>query len=158
MHYNIMHYMYERNTMYMSDFVGNLLDESEALNFLLDQLDTSSIEEVTGAMLERLVIDTRHLVTVFCKYLGFVIIAVTHTCYLLRHYSPPPPQPPPQPPPPPPQSSMIDQKSGSAAKKTPLPAPQPPQPPPTAKAMAQATLSEQSFFPPERVRGLARES
>ncbi len=68
------------------------MDDAEALNFLLDQLSSSSVEEVTWAMMERLAADARHLAVLFCKYLGYVAIALTHTCYLLRHYSPPPQQ------------------------------------------------------------------
>ncbi len=40
-------------------------------------------------MMERLVSDARHLAVLFCKYLGYIAIALTHTCYLLRHYAPP---------------------------------------------------------------------
>ncbi len=37
-------------------------------------------------MLDKLITQTRHLVVLFCKYIGYVLIAIMHTCYLLRHY------------------------------------------------------------------------
>ena len=39
-------------------------------------------------MLERLVRDSRHLVVLFCKYVAYAIIALTHTCYLIKNYGP----------------------------------------------------------------------
>lgn len=39
-------------------------------------------------MLERLISESRHLVVLFCKYLAYIIIALTHTCYLLKNYKP----------------------------------------------------------------------
>ena len=68
-------------------FVGNLLDAQTTLQWLLSQDDSDSIEEVTGTMMEKLVKDTKHLVVLFCKYIGYAIIALTHTCFLLKHYT-----------------------------------------------------------------------
>ena len=41
-------------------------------------------------MLERLIAESRNLVVLFCKYLGYIVIALTHTCYLLKNYKPAP--------------------------------------------------------------------
>ena len=38
-------------------------------------------------MMEKLIKDTKHLVVLFCKYIGYAIIALTHTCFLLKHYT-----------------------------------------------------------------------
>ena len=39
-------------------------------------------------MLGRLIRDSRNLVVIFCKYLAYALIALTHTCYLIKNYSP----------------------------------------------------------------------
>jgi hypothetical protein len=62
------------------------MDETETLQWILSQSEEDSIEELTGSMLDRLITQTRHLVVLFCKYIGYAMIAVMHTCYLLRHY------------------------------------------------------------------------
>lgn len=66
---------------------GNLLDAQGTLQWLLSQADTDSIEEVTGTMMDKLIKETKHLVVLFCKYIGYAIIALTHTCFLLKHYT-----------------------------------------------------------------------
>ena len=38
-------------------------------------------------MIEKLIRETKNIVVLFCKYAGYILIAVTHTCYMLRHYS-----------------------------------------------------------------------
>ncbi len=60
-----------------------------ALDWLTSQTTSDSIEEVTPIVLSKLIGDSRHLAVLFCKYLGYVVIAITHTCYLLRNYCPP---------------------------------------------------------------------
>jgi hypothetical protein len=70
-------------------FSGNLLDDTDALSWLKTQTASDSIEEVTPIVLAKLIGDSRHLAVLFCKYLGYVVIALSHTCYLLRHYCPP---------------------------------------------------------------------
>ena len=65
---------------------GNILDETAALQWILSQSEEDSIEELTGSMLDKLITQTRNLVVLFCKYIGYALIAVMHTCYLLRHY------------------------------------------------------------------------
>lgn len=67
-------------------YEGNILDETAALQWILSQSEEDSIEELTGTMLDKLIKQTRHLVVLFCKYIGYALIAVMHTCYLLRHY------------------------------------------------------------------------
>ena len=90
---------------------GNLLDDEVALDWLTTQATSESVEEVTPIVLSKLVGDARRLAVLFCeygralieyfyhemagnsnevgKYIGYVVIAVSHTCYLLRHYCPP---------------------------------------------------------------------
>jgi len=70
-------------------FEGNLLDDEVALDWLTTQATSESVEEVTPIVLSKLVGDARRLAVLFCKYIGYVVIAVSHTCYLLRHYCPP---------------------------------------------------------------------
>ena len=67
------------------------MDEDETLQWILSQSEEDSIEELTGSMLDRLIEQTRHLVVLFCKHIGYALIAVMHTCYLLRHYGNKPP-------------------------------------------------------------------
>jgi len=68
------------------------MDETETLQWILSQSEEDSIEELTGSMLDRLIEQTRHLVVLFCKYIGYALIAIMHTCYLLRHYGQKPAQ------------------------------------------------------------------
>ena len=67
------------------------MDETETLQWILSQSEEDSIEELTGSMLDKLIEQTRHLVVLFCKYIGYALIAVMHTCHLLKHYSQRPP-------------------------------------------------------------------
>ncbi|TRY76604.1 hypothetical protein TCAL_03494 [Tigriopus californicus] len=46
-------------------FEGNLIDENEVLDWLLGQVHSDSIEEITGTMLDRLIQESRHLVVLF---------------------------------------------------------------------------------------------
>ena len=62
-----------------------MLDAQGTLQWLLSQADSDSIEEVTGTMMEKLIKETKHLVVLFCKYIGYAIIALTHTCFLLKN-------------------------------------------------------------------------
>ena len=64
------------------------MEETDVLEWLFNQVESSEIEEVTATMLERLISESKHLVVLFCKYLGYIIIALTHTCYLLKNYKP----------------------------------------------------------------------
>eukprot|EP00094_Tigriopus_californicus_P003633 TCALIF_03495-PA protein Name:"Protein of unknown function" AED:0.42 eAED:0.43 QI:16/0/0/1/0.4/0.33/6/0/400 len=43
---------------------GNLIDENEVLDWLLGQVHSDSIEEITGTMLDRLIQESRHLVMI----------------------------------------------------------------------------------------------
>ena len=38
-------------------------------------------------MIEKLIRESKNVVVLFCKYAGYMLIAITHTCYMLRHYS-----------------------------------------------------------------------
>ena len=67
--------------------IGNLFDDTSALQWILSQADDDSIEELTSTMIEKLVKNAKHAVVLFCKYAGYVLIAFTHTCYMVRHYS-----------------------------------------------------------------------
>ena len=69
-------------------FTGELLDGEEALNWMLTHLESAEIEEVSNSMLGRLIRDTRNIVVIFCKYIAYAIIALTHTCYLIKNYAP----------------------------------------------------------------------
>merc|ERR1712227_281627 len=67
---------------------GELLDIEEALKWMLTHLESAEIEEVSNSMLGRLIRDTRNIVVIFCKYNAYAIIALTHTCYLIKNYAP----------------------------------------------------------------------
>lgn len=56
------------------------------MDWFRGQVSSSAIEEVTGTMLHKIVVESKHLAVLFCKYLGYLVIATTHTCYLLRQY------------------------------------------------------------------------
>ena len=71
-----------------SFITGELLDGEEALNWMLTHLESAEIEEVSKSMLGRLIRDTRNIVVIFCKYIAYAIIALTHTCYLIKNYAP----------------------------------------------------------------------
>jgi len=69
-------------------FDGELLDEESVLQWLMTHLEAAEIEEVSSSMLGRLIRDTRNIVVIFCKYIAYAIIALTHTCYLIKNYAP----------------------------------------------------------------------
>merc|ERR1740137_479164 len=69
-------------------FDGELLDDEGVLQWLLTHLESAEIEEVSSSMLGRLIRDTRNIVVIFCKYIAYAIIALTHTCYLIKNYAP----------------------------------------------------------------------
>ena len=64
------------------------MDDEEVLKWMLEHLESAEIEEVSTSMLGRLVRDTRYIVVIFCKYIAYAIIALTHTCYLIKNYGP----------------------------------------------------------------------
>ena len=66
---------------------GNLFDDTKALEWILNQEENASIEELTSPMIEKLIREAKNVVVIFCKYAGYMLIAVTHTCYMLRHYT-----------------------------------------------------------------------
>ena len=68
-------------------FLGNLFDDASALEWILNQDGDDSIEELTSPMIEKLIRESKNVVVLFCKYAGYMLIAITHTCYMLRHYS-----------------------------------------------------------------------
>jgi len=69
-------------------FDGELLDDEGVLQWLMTHLESAEIEEVSNSMLGRLIRDTRNIVVIFCKYIAYAIIALTHTCYLIKNYAP----------------------------------------------------------------------
>lgn len=71
-----------------NSYEGQLVDDQTVLAWLLAHLEAAEIEEVSQGMLGRLVRDSRSLVVVFCKYMAYAIIALTHTCYLIKNYAP----------------------------------------------------------------------
>ena len=68
-------------------FLGNLFDDTSALEWIFSQSDDDSIEELTSPMIEKLIRESKNVVVLFCKYAGYMLIAITHTCYMLRYYS-----------------------------------------------------------------------
>jgi len=69
-------------------FDGILVDDQAVLGWLMSHLEAAEIEEVSQGVLGRLIRDSRNLVVIFCKYMAYAIIALTHTCYLIKNYSP----------------------------------------------------------------------
>jgi len=69
-------------------FDGNLVDDDGVLTWLMGHLEAAEIEEVSQGTLGRLIRDSRNLVVIFCKYMAYAIIALTHTCYLIKNYAP----------------------------------------------------------------------
>jgi len=69
-------------------FDGELLDDEGVLQWLMTHFESAEIEEVSSSMLGRLIRDTRNIVVIFCKYIAYAIIALTHTCYLIKNYAP----------------------------------------------------------------------
>ena len=68
-------------------FLGNIFDDTKALEWIMDQANNDSIEEMTSPMIEKLIREAKNIVVLFCKYAGYMLIAITHTCYMLRHYT-----------------------------------------------------------------------
>ena len=64
-----------------------MFDDTKALEWILNQEENASIEELTSPMIEKLIREAKNVVVVFCKYAGYMLIALTHTCYMLRHYT-----------------------------------------------------------------------
>ena len=75
------------NQIFFSWFSGNIFDDVRALSWILDQADNDSIEELTSPMIEKMIREAKNFVVLFCKYAGYMLIAITHTCYMLRHYT-----------------------------------------------------------------------
>lgn len=49
-------------------FAGDLENEEEILEWLVDQLEKDEIEDVTDEMLDRLIKDGKTVAVLFCKY------------------------------------------------------------------------------------------
>jgi len=65
---------------------GNLLDSGSVLTWLLNHSSgEGGLDEVSGTVMDRLVREARNLVVLFCKYAGYVAIALVHTCFLVKH-------------------------------------------------------------------------
>ena len=74
--------------IFKSSSSGELMDGEEVLKWMMTHLESAEIEEVSSSMLGRLIRDTRNIVVIFCKYIAYAIIALTHTCYLIKNYAP----------------------------------------------------------------------
>ena len=79
--------LYNISTLFFSWISGNIFDDVKALSWILDQADNDSIEELTSPMIEKMIREAKNFVVLFCKYAGYMLIAITHTCYMLRHYT-----------------------------------------------------------------------
>ena len=67
---------------------GNLLDSDSVLTWLLNHSSgEGGLDEVSGTVMDRLVREARNLVVLFCKYAGYIAIALVHTCFLVKHYT-----------------------------------------------------------------------
>ena len=64
------------------------MDEEEVLQWILAYVESAEIEEMSSSLLGKIIRETKHVVVVFCKYIAYAIIALTHTCYLIKNYSP----------------------------------------------------------------------
>jgi len=71
-----------------SFFEGNLNEENQVLEWLIAEAESSGIEEASSSVLEKIIRETRHVVVVFCKYIAYAVIALTHTCYIIKNYAP----------------------------------------------------------------------
>ena len=58
------------------------------LGWMMTYLESAEIEEVSSSMLGKLIKEARNIVVIFCKYIAYAIIALTHTCYLIKNYGP----------------------------------------------------------------------
>ncbi len=67
---------------------GNLVEDTEVLGWLLAHVEAAMIDEASASVLARLIKDTKLALVVFCKYIAYAIIALTHTCYLIKNYAP----------------------------------------------------------------------
>lgn len=76
------------NSYWRYSISGEILDGEESLKWMMTHLESAEIEEVSNSMLGRLIRDTRNIVVIFCKYIAYAIIALTHTCYLIKNYAP----------------------------------------------------------------------
>lgn len=54
--------------MLLSNSPGDLENEEEILEWLVDQLEKDEIEDVTDEMLDRLIKDGKTVAVLFCKY------------------------------------------------------------------------------------------
>ncbi len=80
--------VHKATTTFSADISGNLLEDAEVLSWLLTHLEDALIDEASASMLTRLLRDTKLALVVFCKYIAYAIIALTHTCYLIKNYAP----------------------------------------------------------------------
>ena len=86
---NEYNYLFHQFTILKEPYhAGILVDDQTVLGWLMSHLDAAEIEEVSQGVLGRLIRDSRNLVVIFCKYMAYAIIALTHTCYLIKNYSP----------------------------------------------------------------------
>ena len=134
-----------------------MLDAQNTLQWLLSQADDDSIDEVTGTMMDKLIKETKHLVVLFCKYIGYAIIALTHTCFLLKHYTSTPSQAP----------SNHPAANGGLVQNGEIVGGRPISPRPNGQLNPNMNhdlrprspmLSPPTYLPPEKVKGLSMET
>jgi len=68
-----------------SKYKGSLSSESELSAWMSGQTDPP--EEDLDQNLGSVIQENMHIVIVFCRYIAYVIIALTHTCYLIKNYN-----------------------------------------------------------------------
>lgn len=55
-------------------FAGDLENEEEILEWLVDQLEKDEIEDVTDEMLDHLIKGGKTVAVLFCKYMNVILI------------------------------------------------------------------------------------
>ena len=61
------HYKYYNKQIYITKITGELGNSNEVLGWLIHQMKTDEIEEVTDEMLKMLVDTNPHVAVIFCK-------------------------------------------------------------------------------------------
>jgi len=69
-----------------TEYKGNLLEEAEIAKWIEQQLETSS-EMAPLNDLTSLINEMKNVLIVLCKYIAYGIIALTHTCFLLKNFT-----------------------------------------------------------------------
>lgn len=62
---------------------GDLKNEEQVLEWLIHQVESDEIEDVTDEMLDMLIKRSKHLAVLFCMALHFTIRLVTSDCFII---------------------------------------------------------------------------